>query len=133
MAKSQWQKIADRNAARLLKAAQESFVGAAQQVIAKSPVDKGTFINNWFTEINSYTSKTVAATGKAGTNRLKEAISISKDIQMGDYVTLANALPYAIPLEYGHSEKAPSGMVRIVAANWSNIVAKAAKGVRNDK
>ncbi|WP_256203847.1 MULTISPECIES: hypothetical protein [unclassified Pseudomonas] len=40
-----------------------------------------------------------------------------------------NNLPYAIPLEYGHSTQAPAGMVRVTLANFQHIVDEA---IRNN-
>lgn len=33
-------------------------------------------------------------------------------LKLGDTAYLVNNLPYAVPLEYGHSSQAPAGMVR---------------------
>jgi hypothetical protein len=41
-----------------------------------------------------------------------------------------NNLPYAVPLEYGHSKQAPGGMVRITLARFQQIVDEA---IRNNQ
>ncbi len=41
-----------------------------------------------------------------------------------------NNLPYAIALEYGHSDQAPGGMVRITQARFQQIVEEA---IRNNQ
>lgn len=43
---------------------------------------------------------------------------------------LTNNLPYAIPLEYGWSKQAPSGMVGLTVVEYQQIVQKAAAEVR---
>lgn len=48
----------------------------------------------------------------------------------GQTAYLINNLPYAIPLEYGHSQKAPGGMVRITVARFQQIVDEA---IRNNQ
>lgn len=130
MAVSQWGKIAVRNTQRLNKAGRESFIAATQSVMFKSPVDKGTFKNNWFTEINGISSKTTDGVDKSGQARLDDAVSNCMKIKAGDYISFVNSLPYAIPLEYGHSEQAPNGMIRLTAAEWPSIVAEVVKGVK---
>ena len=127
---NQWDSIALRNINRLTKTGQESFVAATQSVSFKSPVDKGTFKNNWFTEINGISTKITANTDVSGSERLNEALAESLRIKIGDSISFVNNLPYAIKLEYGHSLQAPQGMVRITAANWNGIVAKAARNNR---
>lgn len=130
---NQWDKIAIRNINRMTATAQKSFVAASQSVVLKSPVDKGTFKNNWFTEINTITTKTTTDTDKSGGARLKEAKDKSLKIKIGDSLSFANNLPYAVPLEYGHSLQAPAGMVRITAANWGGIVSQVVKSVKASK
>lgn len=41
-------------------------------------------------------------------------------------IFLSNNLPYAIPLEYGHSKQAPGGMVRVTIAELQGGAAEAA-------
>lgn len=127
---NQWQKIAIKNKGRLTKLAQESFFAASQSVMFKSPVDKGTFKNNWFTEINNTSSKTTDKQDASGGDRLAEVKSKSLKINFGDSISFVNNLPYNIKLEYGYSEQAPQGMVRITAAEWPLIVARLARKIR---
>lgn len=127
---NQWQKISLRNKNRLTKAAQESFIAASQSMIFKSPKDKGTFINNWFTEINGMSTKLDDSADKSGSRSAKDAVNKGNKIKSGDSISCVNNLPYAIPLEYGHSEQAPQGMVRITAAEWPTTVAKITKGIK---
>lgn len=127
---NQWQKIAIRNKGRLTRVAQESFIAASQSVVFKSPKDKGTFANNFFTEINSIATKFDSAADRSGSRSLAGAVSGGRKIEVGDSISFVNNLPYNIKLEYGYSEQAPQGMVRITAAEWPNIVAKIAKGIK---
>ena len=45
----------------------------------------------------------------------------------GQVAFIVNNLPYAIPLEYGHSTQAPNGMVRITVERFQQIVDAAAR------
>ena len=43
-------------------------------------------------------------------------------------IFITNSLPYAIPVEYGHSHvQAPAGMVRVTVTEWQTYVDMAAK------
>jgi len=44
------------------------------------------------------------------------------NLKAGQVIYLVNNLPYAIPLEYGHSSQAPGGMVRLTVQKWRPIV-----------
>jgi hypothetical protein len=48
----------------------------------------------------------------------------------GQTAYIVNNLPYAIPLEYGHSTQSPQGMVRVTLARFQQIVNEA---VRNNQ
>jgi hypothetical protein len=44
------------------------------------------------------------------------SIADLKNIGVGSVTYMTNNLPYAIPIEYGHSKQSPAGMVRINVA-----------------
>lgn len=73
--------------------------------IKGSPVDAGTFRANWNVGVNviddSYDDS------KSG----QPSITIPDSIKVGDSIHITNASPYAIPLESGHSDQAPAGVV----------------------
>lgn len=112
------------------KIARGSFIASAQSVIFKSPVDKGIFKNNWFTDVNGVSYKTTSKADKGATSRINEAIGISATVNIGDQISIANNLPYAVPLEYGSSEQAPNGMVRLTAAQWPQTVDKVTRALK---
>jgi len=71
-------------------------------------------------EIDSVSSSTSVASAKRTTGQAK----------IGDSIYFVNNLPYAIPIENGHSTKqAPAGMVKVSIANWDGIVSTVAKQV----
>ncbi len=84
---------------------------ALGQLIKKSPVDEGVFRGNWNVGLN----KTNISVD--GDRRFREAIaegnSVIGSIKSGDSIDLSNALPYAMRIEYGWSDQAPAGVVRV--------------------
>jgi nitroimidazol reductase NimA-like FMN-containing flavoprotein (pyridoxamine 5'-phosphate oxidase superfamily) len=53
-----------------------------------------------------------------------------QSLTIGQTAYLVNNLPYAVPLEYGHSKQAPGGMVRITLARFQQVVDEA---IRNNQ
>lgn len=102
------------------------------KVIMRSPVDKGTFRNNWQVGINQKPSGVV--TGKdpgavnqtgAGSSKAKgKAEGITAKAKGGDVVHMVNNLPYAERIEDGYSPQAPGGVVGVSIAEFQSIVEK---------
>ena len=76
-----------------VQAIENATVVLYDKIIEDSPVDTGYFKENWEQNIDPN----------------KESI-------------LKNELPYAERLEFGHSDQAPRGMVRLNAENWDTIL-----------
>ncbi|AXP04260.1 hypothetical protein DZG01_15185 [Pseudomonas fluorescens] len=66
-------------------------------------------------------------TGEASMARL---VNGAIEFKAGQTAFIVNNLPYAIPLEFGHSTQAPGGMVRITVARFQQIVQDA---IRNNQ
>lgn len=91
-------------------------------VILKSPVDTGRFRANWNFSVGAadYSTTLSEAQGRA----LTEAAKVL-DVPSGGVVVLANGLPYARRLEYGYSQQAPVGMVRLSVLEYRRFLLKA--------
>lgn len=87
---------------------------------------------NWFVSIgtdNRARTNSIDRDGSATINRGLSAI-MSSDTTKG--VFIKNNLPYAVPVEYGHSAmQAPQGMVRVTIAEIQTYVKKAVREVAN--
>lgn len=102
------------------KVVKASLFALGASIEYKSPVDKGRFKGNWLTAFGSAdTSVSESAEDSLGQMSTKLG-----SFKMGEVVYFTNSLPYAMPLEYGSSEQAPSGMVRLSVRNWQSIVNK---------
>lgn len=102
----------------------------AESLVDKSPVDTGRFKANWNCAFGRIDPLTTPSTDKGG-ERTKNRIRIQLNgWQGGDTIFLTNSLPYAIPLEYGHSKQAPLGMVRLTATQFQTFIDKAVREAR---
>ena len=122
----------------------EIVLSLTSKIIEKSPVDTGRFKANWQYSKNGYTTGSlnqydIAGAGPYGKDQgvphktvdahaeARKEISANKP-KMGDTVYIYNNLIYSVPLEYGWSNQAPSGVVRInlalVGAEFTKTVGK---------
>jgi len=102
------------------------------KIVMRSPVDTGRFRANWTIAQGQMNTITTAATDK--TNNAAPTLgklAELKDFKAGKTVFITNSLPYAIPLEYGHSKQAPGGMVRVTLSEFPGIVESAAAEVKS--
>lgn len=86
----------------------------------------GRFRGNWQV---TFDAQATAETGRidAGggeTNRAGQAVLAAYRAGVNS-IWLTNTVPYAVPLEYGHSSQAPAGMVRVTAAEFQQFVDRA--------
>lgn len=96
-------------------------IEARDRVKRKTPVDTGHAQNNWLVNIgtpdNGETMSIAPPKGakEADSFSARNAESISNYPKDGTFpaIYLQNNLPYALALEYGHSDQAPLGMVEI--------------------
>ncbi|PBQ00329.1 hypothetical protein CCL17_16975 [Pseudomonas congelans] len=82
----------------------------------------GRFRGNWMFGIgapNNTTTEELDPSGSKSNARIANGVL---EFHAGDVAYITNSLPYAIPLEFGHSTQAPGGMVRITVARFQQIV-----------
>lgn len=88
---------------------------------------------NWnvsLTTPDESTADSIDKTGVATIARGNEAIAGADG---KEDIWMVNALPYAIPIEYGHSQaQAPAGMVRVSVGEWQKYVNAQAVKVANE-
>lgn len=91
----------------------------------------GRFRNNWMFSIGSPDSTTTEEVDRTGSKSMARIVDGSIEFKAGDTAYITNSLPYAIPLEYGHSSQVPpSGMIRMTVARFQQIVLET---VRNNQ
>lgn len=120
--------IATKRKESMRQVAVRSVLQVSTSVIKETPVEEGTLRGNWNPQIGTPdTSTDYSKTMSPITSITSECFRM----KLGDKFYLTNSMPYAEPIEYGHSRvKAPLGMVRISVALWQQIVAKQVRNQR---
>jgi hypothetical protein len=90
----------------------------------------GRFRGNWMFSIGSPDNTTTEEVDPSGRKSTARIVDGAIEFKAGDTAYITNSLPYAIPLEFGHSHQAPGGMVRITVARFQQIVLEA---IRNNQ
>lgn len=85
---------------------------------------------NWFVTIGTTSTATTDQVDPSGAQAIAAAQAALSSFKAGSDIYIVNNLPYAVPIEYGHSTKqAPAGVVRVTLAEVDAIVNKAAQEV----
>jgi len=105
-------------------------VNDGMDIVAPDGYVGGRFRANWHLSINVVENVTFDEVDPGGQATIAALVSAVSDFTAGQTAYLINNLPYAIPLEYGHSTQAPGGMVRITVARFQQIVLEA---IRNNQ
>ena len=99
-------------------------------VIKASPVDTGRFRMNWQTAGAVAPSGVIDGTDKGGAAAIGNAASYIFAASDWNEFTLTNNLPYAERLEYGWSNQAPQGFVRVNVSRFNSLLEEEANKVR---
>lgn len=92
-----------------------------QGVIVRSPVDSGAFRSNHRVSVNGADNGyDVSQQDKSGTTALSDGSVKILQAKMGDKVYIQNNLPYAVRLENGWSQQAPSGIYALTFLSISS-------------
>ncbi|MBT9268587.1 hypothetical protein KKQ10_27285 [Pseudomonas sp. MG-9] len=87
----------------------------------------GRFRANWHISLGVVESVTFDEVDPSGAETTAALVAAMSDFTAGQMAYIINNLPYAIPLEFGHSTQAPSGMVRVTVARFQQIVQEATR------
>jgi len=85
---------------------------------------------NWNVSIGGIDTSTTDAIDAEGVATIENGSQVIGNASAAQDVFIANSLPYAIPIEYGHSGvQAPEGMVRVTVAEFQDYVTEAVREV----
>lgn len=114
--------LAEKLKADIALVARKATLDVFTAVVLKSPVDTGRFRANWNVSVGAPDTSTTESTDQArGQVEAAKALTLP----LGGVTYIANGLPYARALEYGHSQQAPNGMVRLSAMEYADYVRSA--------
>lgn len=83
---------------------------------------------NWHATFGAPSFQSTAERDPAGTATIMRGTSTINRAYGDHDIYITNSLPYAIPVEYGHSKKqAPAGMVRITVTEFQTFVDNAVR------
>lgn len=94
-------------------------------MIEASPVDTGRFKSNWQAGIGAV-NLSVGDTGDA----LGRTSAVLQGWKPGQTIWLTNSMPYAKRLEFGWSQQAPQGMVRLAVQNFKSDIQRRAGEIK---
>ena len=124
---SDLKRFASMSIAKQERVVKASFIHLGTEMEIKSPVDKGTFKSNWMANLNSIDSSTTDSTTRDSVGAI--AVELG-GFRVGQTYYYTNSLPYAMALEFGHSNQRPHGVVRLAARKWPQIVAAEIRAVK---
>ncbi|WP_338546874.1 HK97 gp10 family phage protein [Pseudomonas benzopyrenica] len=107
---------------------QDIVIQIGESLINLSPVDTGRFKGNWQFTIGSPADSSLITTDPEGDATIAKLVAAVNALEPGQVAYIVNTLVYGIPLEYGHSQQAPLGMVRRTVAEFERIVADVVAG-----
>lgn len=112
----------------MLDTFKEAFIEIGERVIDRTPIDTGRAQGSWVSAKNEIASGPAPhrdpETAKAKLRLVADALTL------GDMASLASNLEYIRVLEFGRSDQAPAGMVRLTAQQWEQIASEAAAKAR---
>ena len=114
---SQWAQISTKNKRKMLGAAKRTTKSIGKDIIKGSPIDTRQFIESWNASLNT-PDLSLDGSNNAG------LLPVVNKMKIGDVFYFTNNQPYALRLEFGWSDQAPNGMVRLAVAKFPFTVAK---------
>lgn len=85
---------------------------------------------NWVTTYGNPSFITRPGIDKTGDATILKGQATIRRAPAGETIYILNSLPYAIPVEFGHSSQAPAGMVRLTVAEFQSFVDNAVRSVQ---
>lgn len=128
--RSDIKKFADKTKLSMDLVVRKVVIDLSNNLIQLSPVKTGRFRGNWVLGVGSVDTSTIQAVDPDGSTTRAKITQASQSLRAGGIVYITNSLPYARRLEYGWSQQAPGGMVRITVANYSEYIANAVREVQ---
>lgn len=95
-------------------------------IIMASPVDTGRFRMNWQATVDNPATGVLIGDDPSGSRAIGMVSQFVASSTKWDEFRLTNNLPYAERLEFGWSQQAPVGMVRVTVSRFQRLIDEAA-------
>ena len=132
----QFENMTEKKAEQVFR---QTCFGISNEIISKTPADTSRAKNNWFPDINKFSTETTEETNPRGS--IDEVNKVTSKLKLGTTFTLSNNLDYIEKIEYGlfttkaetektingFSKKAPRGMVGVALQLFDSYVKDANK------
>lgn len=107
-------------------------VSDSMDIKAPAGYSGGRFRGNWQVGLDAAPQGETGQVDKSGGKTLAAGTLVIERFRVGmQAVYFTNNVPYAYPLEFGHSSQAPGGMVRITAADFQRHFQAAVSEVKS--
>lgn len=107
-------------------------VSDSMDIKAPAGYTGGRFRGNWQVGLDAAPQGETGQVDKSGGKTLTAGTLVIERFRVGmQAVYFTNNVPYAYPLEFGHSSQAPGGMVRITAADFQRHFQAAVSEVKS--
>lgn len=83
------------------------------EIVLRSPVDTGRFRGNNIVSVGSPVYTSTVNVDPTGGETINRGLSAMTGLEPFTQVFIQNNLPYAVPLEDGHSKQAPAGIYAV--------------------
>lgn len=83
------------------------------EIVLRSPVDTGRFRGNNVVSVGAPVYTNTANVDPTGSETINRGLSAMSGLEPFTQVFIQNNLPYAVPLEDGHSKQAPAGIYAV--------------------
>ena len=83
------------------------------EIVLRSPVDTGRFRGNNIVSVGAPVYASTEIVDKSGGETVQRGLSVMSGLEPYTQVFVQNNLPYAEPLEKGHSKQAPAGIYEV--------------------
>lgn len=83
------------------------------EIVLRSPVDTGRFRGNNIVSVGAPVYTSTVNVDPTGAETINQGLSAMTGLEPFTQVFIQNNLPYAVPLEDGHSKQAPAGIYAV--------------------
>ena len=83
------------------------------EIVLRSPVDTGRFRGNNIVSVGAPVYTSSPNVDPTGSETIQQGLRVTTGLEPYTQVFIQNNLPYAVPLEDGHSQQAPAGIYAV--------------------